>query len=252
MLALVVLGLRYDEGCWGRLRSSVGRHAGAPADRWFSAGCGAGQLAGWRRVALVGRVARAARRSVVRNERGCIETRAGLGVQGVAAAGGDQPLLTGPGAPVVDPWCEDPVGPAGHVGLESMVGSTTWREVARTSHPALRMRDHVVQVADLGGAGAAGEDAGQVAEQDLAGLAFGDLIRPDRLVPGDVEDLPDQDRAGCLAPFADLLGGDRAVGVLQAADRSGRVVAFDGGLGEVDGEVHGPAARVCGFRSGVS
>src|SRR3546814_9957807 len=94
----------------------------------------------------------------------------------------------------------------------------------------------MIEIAGLRAPGAAGEGAGPLAEQDLSGLALGDLVCAGGFVAGDVDDRADQDGGGGGAPLADLFGGDRATGVVEASDGAfggAGAVAGDRGLGEV-------------------
>lgn len=83
------------------------------------------------------------------------------------------------------------------------------------------------------GSGAPGEDA-SVAQRDPLGEPVRDLVGANADVVGQVDHALDGEvGVGVAAPGADLVGGDRGAGVLDPAHQ---VVAFAGGLGEVQVE----------------
>jgi hypothetical protein len=70
-----------------------------------------------------------------------------------------------------------------------------------------------------GGAGAPGEDAGDVSQGDGFGDAVGDFVGLDGDVFGEVDDGFDVDfQVGAADPVADGVGGDRGPGVLHSPD----------------------------------
>src|SRR6478735_7924167 len=140
---------------------------------------------------------------------GCwsVGSSSGVGVVDVVGlAGGAGPSEVGGGVAGVGPVA---------VGLHAVVESAERVEVCGGRCPAGVVRGDVVEVAAPGGAGAVGEDAGGVGQDDVFALPVGGLVAGGGDLLGEVEDGSDGDLGGDgAAPVPELLDG----GVAEALD----------------------------------
>jgi len=142
-------------------------------------------------------------------------------------------------SPQIGPGFKHRVGPLAE-GLQPVMSSAQGSEVV-TRGGAVGVvgvvGDSVVEVAGACRAGAPGEDAGLVAQDDLFAESVRDLIGVHRDLLVEIDHGLDADLGvGEAAPAGDLVGGDQGAGVLDPGNATAPALAGQGCFGEMEVE----------------